>query len=290
MIRLFEQLKHVEAYSLSRPATPKQVAEKTIQYLLGSTASPENNAASEQSGELKFDLMVDVGCGSGQSTDVFAPYFTKIVGVDPSPNQIQIATSKSSLPNIVYQTGSAENLDVASSSVDLVTSGQAVHWLDLKAFFNECHRVLKPSGCLLLHGYDRPHLLRSQDVDKTADSLFTTFYKRCKFHARRKHIDDHYSEIHSMIRSDHTIRKECFNLIPCKLSDFVSYLETWSGYKSYLNDLSDANSPESADILQELVSSLKIHWDIGPSIPNQEIDLYLRYPIFMILSQRPHLT
>jgi len=233
--------------------------------------------------------MVDVGCGSGQSTAGFATYFSKVIGCDPSPNQIEVARSNNNCENIVYQVGPAENLDVPPGSVDLVTSGQAVHWFDFKAFFNECHRVLKPNGCLLLHGYDRPHLSRSQELaDQTVDSLFTSFYKQCRFHARRKHIDDHYTEIHSMISSDHSVKDDtAVNTVPCKLSDFVQYLQTWSGYKSYQESLNDSSAE---DILLEFISSVRKHWEIDLSTPNSDVDIVLKFPIFMILSQRPHLV
>lgn len=32
--------------------------------------------------------LVDVGCGSGQSTHLFAEHFNKVVGVDVSPDQL----------------------------------------------------------------------------------------------------------------------------------------------------------------------------------------------------------
>jgi len=93
-----------------------------------------------------------------------------------------------------------------------------------------------------------------------------------------------------MICSDHSVRDDTavVNTVPCKLSDFVQYLQTWSGYKSYQESLGEDD--DSEDILEEFISSVRKHWDINSSIPNRDVDIVLKFPIFMILSQRPHLV
>lgn len=57
----------------------------------------------------------------------------------------------------VIRNGSAEKLEEADKSVDLVTVGMAVHWFDLKRFSEEVNRVLCPNGVLALYGYKLPH-------------------------------------------------------------------------------------------------------------------------------------
>lgn len=52
--------------------------------------------------------------------------------------------------------GSAEKLEEADNSVDLVTVGMAVHWFDLERFSIEVGRVLRPNGVLALYGYNLP--------------------------------------------------------------------------------------------------------------------------------------
>lgn len=49
-------------------------------------------------------LAVDVGCGSGQGTVLLAPYFTKVVGTDVSPAQLEMAlTNNKNPPNVSYR-------------------------------------------------------------------------------------------------------------------------------------------------------------------------------------------
>lgn len=61
------------------------------------------------------------------------------------------------ISNVRYGVATAENfaedLQLADSSVDLVTVAQAVHWFDMPAFYNQCRRVLKPDGVLAAWGY-----------------------------------------------------------------------------------------------------------------------------------------
>lgn len=48
------------------------------------------------------ELVVDVGCGSGQGTRFLAEHFKKVVGTDISEAQIQEARDAPSLPSVSY--------------------------------------------------------------------------------------------------------------------------------------------------------------------------------------------
>lgn len=48
------------------------------------------------------ELVVDVGCGSGQGTRFLGEHFKKVVGTDISEAQIQEARDDPSLPGISY--------------------------------------------------------------------------------------------------------------------------------------------------------------------------------------------
>ena len=52
------------------------------------------------------DLAVDVGCGSGQSTNLLAPLFKRVVGLDVSESQIRVAEAQKSAdlcPNVEFR-------------------------------------------------------------------------------------------------------------------------------------------------------------------------------------------
>lgn len=46
---------------------------------------------------------MDVGCGSGQATELLAPYFLTVVGIDISRAQLEIADSQEHAPNACYR-------------------------------------------------------------------------------------------------------------------------------------------------------------------------------------------
>jgi SAM-dependent methyltransferase len=58
------------AYARFRPEYPQRLASFLA------AAAPDHR------------LAVDVGCGNGQLTQLLAPYFDKVVGIDPSADQI----------------------------------------------------------------------------------------------------------------------------------------------------------------------------------------------------------
>jgi 2-polyprenyl-3-methyl-5-hydroxy-6-metoxy-1,4-benzoquinol methylase len=48
-------------------------------------------------------LAVDVGCGSGQSTQVLSPHFSRVVGLDVSEAQIKIAAKNNTRNEVEYR-------------------------------------------------------------------------------------------------------------------------------------------------------------------------------------------
>ena len=288
MIRLFEGASRANAYQLSRPNTPEKVVEKTIDYMKERNPLPQSGI---------YNYMIDVGCGSGQSTAVFAPYFKRIVGIDVSEKQIKEANKVNKHTNVTYKVGQAEDLG-DEQNVDLITSGQAVHWVNFDLFFKECGRVLNPKGCLLLHTYDRPRIyprFPNDNADKLnaiADNLLTEFHRKCLFHPRRKHVDNHYQEIFEMINSKHKITDTVSNTLQSNFSDFISYLKTWSGYEAYMVTLKEnkcnSRNDFKGDILQDFVNKLRKEWNISDNQELTTIPITLVWDIAMILSERPY--
>lgn len=87
-----------------------------------------------QSAGGSFDIVLDVGTGTGQVIRDMAPFFTTAYGVDPGTEMIAKArdiggTTKAG-KDIEFLTCAAENLDklsqVEHGSVNLITAGMAV--------------------------------------------------------------------------------------------------------------------------------------------------------------------
>lgn len=138
-------------YQASRPTYPAQV----FNYL--------SDLCSEKS------LAWDCATGNGQSSTGLAEHFKRIIATDASHEQITKVPSEQAT-NIHYQVASAENSGIESSSIDLITVAQALHWFDIDLFAKECHRVLKPEGTLAVWCYKR------LAINSEIDDIITRFY------------------------------------------------------------------------------------------------------------------
>ena len=151
MNRFYESPEIVDYYIKYRPSYNSEVAQRVMEFY--KSRQPVKSHFPDQ-----LDLMVDVGCGSGQWANSFQPYFKKILGFDVSTEQIKQAKLQNKFGNIEYREGRAEELPVADASVDLVVSGTATEWFDWNTFYDEVKRILKPSGCLFMSNYEFPRL------------------------------------------------------------------------------------------------------------------------------------
>jgi SAM-dependent methyltransferase len=93
----------------------------------------------------------DVASGTGILTKLLAPFFERIVGVEPNL-EMRLAGEKvlSRFTNFRSLNGTAENTPIEPRSIDLVTVAQAFHWFDQQKFRSECLRILRDEGIVAL--------------------------------------------------------------------------------------------------------------------------------------------
>jgi demethylmenaquinone methyltransferase/2-methoxy-6-polyprenyl-1,4-benzoquinol methylase len=78
----------------------------------------------------------------------------RVCGLDPSEGMI--AQARKALP-VEFQIGHAEDLPFPDGSFDFLSMGYALrHVVDLQGAFAEFHRVLRPSGRLMILEVSRP--------------------------------------------------------------------------------------------------------------------------------------
>jgi hypothetical protein len=83
-----------------------------------------------------------------------SPYFSRVIGVDPSAAMVKQATESTQESNVSYRQGGAEDLSfVEDNSVDLVIAGQAAHWFDYDKVWPMLKRKLRTQGTLAFLGY-----------------------------------------------------------------------------------------------------------------------------------------
>lgn len=298
MHRWFESKTITQAYAQYRPHAPPGVRRHALDFLRARAPLPPADD------DRRHGLLLDVGCGSGQTSQIFSSDFRRIIGIDPSVNQIVNAVERNASPNVEYHVGCDDQLPVDDASVDLVVVGQAVHWFDFGKFYRECRRVLKPHGCLAMYGYDRPRLALlgddSQQRKRDSDRHIGDFLAACHYDARSRHVEDHYVDVYFDLPSREKVYSDRLSME--KVTDLHSYLEhtaSFSGYQNYVNNTLLALNKRLCrqrawdefrarhDIRDRLRRALRSCWGIPDERSDRDVRFVSSWQMFMITSERP---
>ncbi|WP_347474260.1 class I SAM-dependent methyltransferase [Acinetobacter thermotolerans] len=190
-------------------------------------------------------LALDVGCGSGQFSEVLAIDFDQVIAIDGSNEQLAQAKPH---PKIQYRQARAEEIPLADQSADLIAVAQAAHWLDLDKFYMEVRRIAKPNAILALITYgvfsvDEEHL----------NHYFQHFYEVTiapYWPAERHHVDEGYKNLPFPFQ-EIPIQPPVLQ-VEWNFYQLIGYMSTWSAVKAAtkalgynpLNVLADALLPE----------------------------------------------
>ncbi|MEK6644276.1 MAG: class I SAM-dependent methyltransferase [Planctomycetota bacterium] len=199
---------HAACYAQARPGYPPEL----FDYLAGFLP--------------RHALAWDVGTGNGQAAVSLATHFDHVIATDASAEQIKHAAPHE---RIAYRVAVAESADLESSSVDLITVAQALHWFNFDAFYANVRRVLAPDGLLAVWCYTLP------SVNEAVDAVMMRLYRDITgpyWPADRKHVEDRYERI--PFPFDEIKPKPSF---ACRLDwtlvEYVNYLTSWSGSQGY---------------------------------------------------------
>jgi ubiquinone/menaquinone biosynthesis C-methylase UbiE len=97
---------------------------------------------------------LDVGCGTGAFTDLIVTQAApeKIIGIDPSPAQVEHAKHSVTASNADFRVATAIDLPFGAGEFDVVVSALVIHFIaDRPRAFREMLRVAKPGG--IVGGY-----------------------------------------------------------------------------------------------------------------------------------------
>ena len=203
----------------------------------------------------------DCATGNGQAALALASFFARVVATDGSQAQLDNAARHE---RITYKLATAEDSHIESHSIDLVTVAQALHWFDLKAFYAEVSRVLKPSGVLAVWCYN---LL---EISPALDAVINKFYAGTVgpyWPPERRLIEDNYRSIafpFAEVEPPKFEMRARWNLM-----DLLGYFRTWSATQRFIAARGFDPVPDLADQLLPL-------WEKPDEAKTIKWPLYLR--------------
>ncbi|HEX3358895.1 MAG TPA: class I SAM-dependent methyltransferase [Tepidisphaeraceae bacterium] len=91
-----------------------------------------------------FDVL-DIGCGTGQSREIYIPHCRSFTGVDLSESAIAMARRK--FPESQWYVANATALPFPEASFDVVAFSSVLHHIpDFRSALHEAMRILRPGG------------------------------------------------------------------------------------------------------------------------------------------------
>ena len=199
--------KQAESYAKFRPDYPDELFE----FLASVSPSKE--------------LAWDCATGSGQAANGLAKYFNKVIASDASVNQVNNAFKNE---RIIYKVFPAEEADIESSTVDLITVAQALHWFNFERFYSEVRRVLKKDGIIAVWLYDLVKISPGVDIitKKFDEEILKNYWppERQLFYDKYKGIPFPFKKVEA---------PEFEMTAKWTYNDLLGFLGTWSGTQKF---------------------------------------------------------
>jgi ubiquinone/menaquinone biosynthesis C-methylase UbiE len=119
--------------------------------------------------------VLEIGLGSGMNLPFYTNRVKEVLGLEPHPKLLEMASEKSASISVKLIEGSAESIPFDTGSVDtVVTTWSLCSIPDVVAALGEMRRILKPTGQLLLV----EHGLASEEKVRKWQHRLTPIWKR----------------------------------------------------------------------------------------------------------------
>lgn len=100
------------------------------------------------------DIVIDLGCGTGQLTVPIAARVRAVAGVDPEPDMLaraRLAAAEQGVTNVTWLLGADTDLSalvalLGGQRAGAVTIGQALHWMRYHELFPALVPLVRPGG------------------------------------------------------------------------------------------------------------------------------------------------
>lgn len=218
---------HADRYGAFRPTYP----EALFEYLASLPA--QSNVA------------WDCATGNGQAATGLAPYFQSVIATDASQKQLDSASPHG---KIHYRVATAEACEIADRTVDLITVAQALHWLNLPAFYDEVRRVGKLGSVFAAWCYQL-HTI-TPEIDTVIYRLYSDILG-AYWPPERRIVEEGYRNLSFPFEA---IAPPAFAMTAhWDLNRVLGYLDTWSSAQRF-------RAERHEDPLAEISPALRSLW------------------------------
>lgn len=273
--RFFEGAAHAAAYAKFRPQTPASVVDRICSFL-------------KEKYEGSLRAAADVGCGSGQSTQILSPHFTSVTGLDVSPAQTSEAIKLNTKPNVSFVTSSAEKLPFSNNSLQLITAGQACHWFDLPVFYKEVDRVLVPGGVLALYGYLFPQPIHGDLTEKLYQIVNHMYISELNGYihqgSKEVYLEQYGADKYKLIYDDVLEIRDDTHFVDktTTVAELTGYISSWSGFQNFE---SKCGSAAAQNILEDFQNRIMSTLNVATS--PEDTQICLRFKYFLLMGRKP---
>lgn len=206
-------------------------------------------------------LAWDCGTGNGQAALGLTGQFDRIVATDASAEQLAHAFPHA---RIEYRAAPAEDVNLDSGSVDLVTAALAVHWFHFEPFYREVTRVARAGGILAVWTY---HLAV---IEPRIDQVLAEYYSEVLagyWPERIRYVDECYRTLPFPFEE---LRAPNFEMqAHWDLYQLLGFLDSWSATRRY-------EAERGQNPLQVIWQTLAEAWGEAEQVRDIRWPLYLR--------------
>ncbi|XP_071977495.1 putative methyltransferase DDB_G0268948 isoform X2 [Engystomops pustulosus] len=233
----------------------------------------------EKTGGRPLEMALDVGCGTGRSTLPLAPHFKKVLGIDISDSQINVAKQYNTANNVSYMVAPAERLPVQDNSVDLVNTGLAAQLFTIENFFNESVRVLKTNGCLAAHGFfpfpEIEYKDLSHDLNTAMSEMWDTLCQQAYTTGLSEAADHMLNQYRTIYETIDLKDKKWIKDIPVKYQMSISEIFGFARSLCTCQILLEKNEKEAKQLLAQ--TDKRMRDILGEEADSARLNFYIKH-------------